>query len=370
MHRKSGIDILLHDHIDGSIAMLYILERLYEIANKPFPFPGYKDLQDLHAKVRDFMNNVQLDIVERFGMLTGVLQSKDALFLLGETYVKTRAKEGIRYVEGRFAPQYHVFGGLTEQEALDALLDGMAAGEEECPQIEANVIASVGREVDWKRAVELVEIFSRSDRSRVVGVDLVCDEAGHGPEKHIPMYREAQRLGFKTTCHAGEWVSDEPNFEKDFGKLLRNVEIAVYDMQVNRIGHATPLGRHLQHPVQNGHNCNSNSCVTEHFSKSNFLYKELAEFEIGVEGCPGSNLSSKLIPNTLCLEIRTMLQQGILYSMSPDDDLFLPNIEQTFEICDAGYRFSQRERKQMRLNAWKTRFGNRKPVPADIAPLL
>ncbi|MBX4190014.1 hypothetical protein KW791_01835 [Candidatus Parcubacteria bacterium] len=357
---KSGLDIMLHDHMDGSIAMLSILEDLYKMAKLPFPFPNFKNYHDLQNQITNFMTNVHKDIVERFAMLTKVLQTKDALFLLGETYVKVRANQGFRYCEARIAPQYHIFGGLTVGEAIDAIVEGIKSGEHLYPHMEVDLIPSVGREVSSSEAVRLIREFNKADREYTPGIDLVCNEAKNKPHKHLEMYREATRLEYKKDCHVAEWVVDrEPeeqdslekiakNFNNDFNDLVENINFALFELEVDRFGHGIPVGY----------------LFSRHASSS--LCQTILEYEIGIEGCPGSNLKSSLIPNVSVLHIREMLKQGVLYSINPDDDLFLPNLPDTFDMCDKEYQFSPREKEQLRANAWATRFGNRKPVPRDV----
>ena len=326
--------VLLHDHGDGSATLLNILPRLFRISNKPFPFSAEPETMAL--EVWQWFKSDR-DIVERFSITTGVLQSPEALYLFGKNYVCRRTSEGYEYCEMTIAPQYHVFNGLTEAEAIAALIEGIKSGERLCPRTEVNIIFSIGREVDSGRAVELVNIAGQCDRDYVVGIGLVCDEATHPPEKHIAMFGRAKQLGLKTTCHAGEWTNSEPNFKRDLPQLIKNIKTAIFDLGVNRLGHAIGLA----------------------YDKS--LMEEVERREIGVEGCPGSNYSSGLIPSTSCLKIRDLLDARVLYSINPDDDLFLPGLRQTFKLCDGEYHFSELEKERLQINAWVSRFGNRKP---------
>ena len=154
------------------------------------------------------------------------------------------------------------------------------------------------------------------------------------------MFKRAKELGFKTTCHAGEWCHNpalgHADWEIDKFWLLRNIRTAVYDLEVDRLGHAIPLAydRHLIRAV---------------FERS-----------IGVEGCPASNLVSGLIPNTQYLEIRELLEAGILYSLNPDDDLFMPVLDEVFKTCNDEYSFTEEEKAKLINNAWISKFGNRK----------
>lgn len=326
--------VLLHDHLDGSMAMMPALPVLFAKSGKKYPFAG--TLSEQYAQVKALFNNAQINIVEKFANTTGVMQSWETLALAAETYVSVRALQGYSYCEAMIAPQYHTFGGLTVPEVVAALIEGIKRGEEKYPTVEVNLIFAVGREIDPDLAVRLVDATGNCDRNYVVGIGLACDEAAHPPDKHIPMFKRAKELGFKTTCHAGEWVSTTPDFDRNLPVLLQNIHIALHTLQVDRIGHAIPLAYNDE------------------------LIRHCIRYGIGIEGCPGSNLASKLIPNTSYLKIRKLLSLGVLYSLNPDDDLFLPTLDETFRLCDNEYNFSSKERELLLRNAWATRFGSRK----------
>ena len=326
--------ITLHDHLDGSRAILPVLRYLFELSGKPYPFLG--SLNEQHAALKKVFEDPQVNIVEKFSNTTGVMQTRDTLALAAYSYVRERGKRGFRYCEATIAPQYHVFGGLTIQEVVRALIAGIDRGEAACPGIEVNLIFTVGREVDAEEAVRLVEAAAECDRRYVVGVGLACDEAAHPPEKHKPMFMRAKKLGFKTTCHAGEWVSTKPDYKRDEKALLKNVRTALFELEVDRIGHAIPLAYDPE------------------------LAAHVAKERIGVEGCPGSNLTSKLIPDTKYLRIRELLDAGVRYSLNQDDDLFMPDLLQTFALCQREYQFTGEEIRNLEENAWRSRFGSRK----------
>lgn len=342
--RLSGIDILLHDHLDGSYPLLSILPELWRKTHedgREYPAAEHR-WEDHHGWVKRWFNDAHRNIVEKFSLTTEVMQDVDTLFLAGKTYTEMRARQGFRYCEARIAPQYHTKLGLTEKQVMDALIRGIKRGELNYPGIEVNLILSIGREVSPDRACDLTGVTAECDRAYVPGIDLVCYEPSDPPEKFKKAYILAKLFRLKTTCHAGEWVTDTKNFLEDIPLLLKNIRMAVFELNVNRIGHATALAydpKLISHIVARG---------------------------IGIEGCPGSNLLTGAIPHVSLLKIRELLNAGVLYSMSPDDDLFLPDMDETFLICNDFYKFTNEEKAKLRLNAWKTRFGNRKPIPEDI----
>lgn len=326
--------VLLHDHLSGSRPMMKILEKLHELNGRAYPF--YGSFREQHEQVKALFQNAQIDIVKKFSTTTGLLQTREALMLAAKNYVVERAKEGFEYCEMTVAPQYLTTRGLTSKKVIAALIEGIKLGEKQYPKMETNILFTIGREINADEAVKLVDIAAKCDRNYVVGIGLACDEAAHPPEKHIKMFRRAKKLGFKTTAHAGEWVSTSPDFDRDQEALLKNVRTAIFDLEVNRIGQAIPLAHDTA------------------------LMAEVARRHIAIEGCPGSNLVSGLIPNTRCLGIDKMLARGIRYSLNPDDDLFMPNMDETFAICDAEYNFTEDQKMRLQMNAWVSAFGHRK----------
>ncbi len=329
--------IILHDHLDGSATLVSILPRLFEMSGKKYPFDPNGDIQGDMMKL---FKDPQIDIVRKFSNTTGVMQSRETLSLVAQNYVRVRALHGFKYCEATVAPQYHIFCGLTENGVVGALIEGIKRGEKEFPNIEVNLIFSVGREVSSEEAVRLVNEANDTDRNYVVGIGLVCDESAHPPEKHKAMFKRAKELSFKTTCHAGEWchhpAKGKADWMRDRYLLLKNIETAIFKLKVDRMGHAIPLA----------------------YSES--LMRAVKERNIAIEGCPGSNLSSGLISNTNYLRIRHLLSRGMNYSLNPDDDLFMPSLNEVFQICNAEYHFTEEEIQKLLRNPWLARFGNRK----------
>lgn len=348
-----GLDNMNHLHLDGSEGLIPIFYDLHRLSRKPF---GLNPRKELKPQITQLFNNPHQGIVEVFKTTTDILQNPVTLFLATEQCVVFYARKGLKYIELTIAPQYLTRGdgiwrkGLSVKEAIEAMIEGIKSGENKAKlagnDIEANLLISVGREISSEEAVKLVNIAGECDHNYVVGIGLVCDEAGHPPEKHISMFKRAKEWGFKTTCHAGEWTTVPPNFEKNLPSLLKNIKTAVIDLEVDRIGHATALAHDRE------------------------LVKMIADKNIGIEGCPLSNLVCGAIPDLKSLKIRGLLEANVLYLLNPDDDIFMPDLDEVFQACNDVYNFTLEEKQQMRLNAWKTRFGNRKPAPKDITPFL
>lgn len=355
-----GLDCLLHDHGDGARPIKRILPWLYEKNGKAIP-PGV----DLGEMVKAKFDDPHGDIIEAFSHTTGLLQSEETIFEFARNHVVARAEEGILYDEVMLAPHYHLLGEFKKEarshpvksmkRVISAVVDGIKAGERERPEIEVNMVVAIGRELSVARAVRVLKALEQSDRDYVVGANLVCDESAFPPELHVPTFDYANRLEINFEFHASEWVrtpEQKPDFIRDLPKLLANLKV-VLDLYVKS---KSKTKKRIGHGISFPFNAD--------------LLKMAVDNEIGVTGCPGSNLQGHNIPNLKALAIRWLLVRNLLWSMNPDDDLFQPNINETFQMCDYVYNFTEQEKLKMRINAWKTRFGHRKSVPKLIESLI
>lgn len=347
---------MCHDHMDGAITNLEKIPEYYRLSGLELPpqIQSFQNLAELKQKVIAWYRNPQIDIVTKFGLLTNVLQNKDTLFLFGHQYTKVRAGQGIKYCEGTFAPQYHTRGDnkskakLTEKEAVEVVLEGMKAAEKEHTDIEPNMLVAIGREIidkkhlEWggvERAKRIIDVMANGDRSRMVGMSLVCDEAKYPPNLHTEIFDYANERGIPTDCHAGEWADlpgEDPESEEVHKRLLENQRFAVYRLKIKRGSHFRLLARDPE------------------------LCRYMRDNNIGVSSCPGSYMYSGLIKSTRELGLNFLLGIGVKVSLNPDDDLFMDGIDNVYWMCDKEYKFNLQERQLLRMNAWNTRFGHRK----------
>ena len=331
---------LLHDHGDGAYPLGNILAELQIMS-------GLKvnQTQDHRRIYRKRFLNVHSDIIEAFSHINKLLQTWDALYLAARNHVLIRARQGFLYDEVMFAPQYHCFGKLTPKEAVEALVAGIKSAEEEFPRMETNFIFAIGRELTPEEAIKLLKVLEQCDRNYVVGTNMVCDESAFPPERHRKTVEYATDAKINLEFHVSEWVrspNQTPDFQRDLPMLLKNLRV-VLDMfrdfkskAKRRLGHA----------------------ITLPYSPRSMSY--VVDKQIGITGCPGSNLQGQNIPHLGILRIKEMLDWGVLWSMNPDDDFFQPDLNEVFHICNQEYRFNEEERKKLLKNPWLTRFGNRK----------
>ena len=115
----------LHCHLDGSVRPATLLELADEYGQ---PLPS-RDVEEL----RDFMRASDArsleDYLARFDTTLSVMQTADALERIAYELAEDAARDGVRYIEVRFAPLLNVRGGLSLGDAVEAPLAGLARAE-------------------------------------------------------------------------------------------------------------------------------------------------------------------------------------------------------------------------------------------------
>ncbi|HEY4474394.1 MAG TPA: hypothetical protein VJC06_00520 [Candidatus Paceibacterota bacterium] len=331
---------LLHDHGDGAQPIGRILAQLQMMAGiKTNPREDYRRIY------RQRFLNVHSNIIEAFSHINKLLQTWDALYLAGWNHVVVRARQGFHYDEVMFAPQYHCFGDLKPKEVVEALVAGIKTAEREYPDVEVNLLFAIGRELRPSKAIQLLKILEQCDRNYVVGANIVCDENKFPPERHRKTIEYADSAEINLDVHVSEWIrrpKQAPDFQRDLPMLIKNLRF-VLDLfgrfkskAKRRIGHGIALPYNHE------------------------LMKFVIDEQIGVTGCPGSNLQGQNIPDLKALRIREMLDHGVIWSMNPDNDFFQPDLNEVFQACNDRYIFTGEEKEKLLRNPWLSRFGNRK----------
>ena len=337
-----------HSHLDGSISQINILPYQHALSGKKYPFNQWADH---HKQIIDWFSDVHRDIVTKFSITTGVMQSPITIFTAAEEYVTYYARKGFRDLKATIAPQYHIFGDeytpaglLTEKNVMDIFIAGFKSGKRKVKattghDIRARLLWGIGREVSSDYAEKLVRMAANCDPEHVSGITLVCNEPQNPPEKHLGAFMLAKDLGIQERrCHV-EWVKDRTdeekntadkilaNYEEDKPQLRRNLETAIFALEATHIDHAFSLPEHDD------------------------LIDEVVKRNIGITVCPGSLLFTKLIHEVEILQLRKLLERGVRLSIDSDDDLFMIGLNEVFQLLDDFYRFTPEEITQLNQNA-------------------
>jgi adenosine deaminase len=214
----------LHCHLDGSLRPETLLELALEY-RVPVPRDSVDALRD-YMRVDDARSLE--DYLARFDVTLSVMQTADALERIAYELSMDAMRDGVRYIEVRYAPVLNVRGGLSLGEALEAPLRGLERARAEGGAT-ARVIVCGLRHQPPEVSLELARLAVAYKERGVVGFDLAGGELGNPASLHARAFAYAREHDLACTCHAGE------------GADAASVREAVHVCGANRIGHATRL---------------------------------------------------------------------------------------------------------------------------------
>lgn len=221
---RSVPKVLLHDHLDGGLRPETIIELSKDIKYKKLPT---NDPEELRAWFFEGANKGSLpEYLRGFEHTCAVMQTHDALERVAYEMMEDMYKDGVCYVETRFAPVYHTQKGLYHSDVVSAVLNGLERGKRDFGVGYGLILCAMRNMKDSEEIAELAVDFRQDG---VVGFDLAGEEGGYPPKKHIHAFQFIQRANFNITIHAGE----------AFGK--ESIWQALQWCGAHRIGHGTKI---------------------------------------------------------------------------------------------------------------------------------
>ncbi|WP_432094465.1 adenosine deaminase [Streptomyces sp. bgisy100] len=209
-----------------------------------------------------------------------VLQTPDALTRTARELVEDWETDGVVHGEVRFAPQLHVRHGMTRDEAVRAVADGLAQGRAATGVSTALLLCCL-RHQSPDESLAVAETALRH-RDVVAGLDLAGDETLYGAGPHRSAFDLAHRAGLPCTVHAGEAAGPESMWE------------AIDVLGARRIGH--------------GVRCTSDTALLD----------RLRTDTIALEMCPTSNVQTGAVPSLSGHPATALLADGLPVTISTD----------------------------------------------------
>jgi adenosine deaminase len=196
--------VLLHDHLDGGLRPATIVELARETGYTGLPT---YDPQELGRWFREASDSGSLErYLETFAHTTAVMQTRDALVRVAAEAAEDLAADGVVYAEQRYAPEQHLEGGLTLEEVVEAVQEGLRLGEKRAADqgrsIRTGQLVTAMRHA--ARSSEIAELAVRYRDAGVSGFDIAGAEAGNPPTRHLDAFEYLRRENFHFTIHAGE----------------------------------------------------------------------------------------------------------------------------------------------------------------------
>ncbi len=194
--------VLLHDHLDGGLRPQTVLDLAREVGH---PLPE----TEADALARWFVTAAHGSLttyLATFEHTVAVLQTAEALHRVAREAVEDLAADGVVAAELRYAPEQHLTAGLSLDDVVTAVRDGLAEGAAATGMRVGQILCAM-RQND--RSEDIAELAVRHRDSTdgtgagaVVGFDLAGPELGHPPDaRAFAVLREAD---LPATVHAGE----------------------------------------------------------------------------------------------------------------------------------------------------------------------
>ena len=151
--------VVLHDHLDGGLRVDTIIELAQECGYaENLPSTNAAELEKWFFDTGASGSLTQY--LTAFSHTVAVMQTADALTRVAREAVEDLAADNVVYAELRMAPELCTEGELSMQEAVDAIVKGLAAGEasaaEQGKKITARFIICAMRNSD--RSTEVAEL--------------------------------------------------------------------------------------------------------------------------------------------------------------------------------------------------------------------
>ncbi len=318
----------LHDHLDGSMRV----ETIIELAQEAGITLPEKEPEKLEQWFHQGCERKSLPLyLETFGITVAVLQSREALKRAAKETLEDLKDDNVVYTEIRFAPILHTQNGLSLNEIVEAVLDGMDEGKRRTG-ISYGLLLCAMRNQSPEISLEIAKLAVAYRDRGVVGLDLAGDESGNPPKAHLEAFQYIRNQNFNITIHAGE----------GFG--LESIWQALQVCGAHRIGHGTRLIDDMD--IEHG-------TIEKMGSLAHFMQDK----RIPIEMCLSSNVGTGAAESIETHPFNTFYHNNFRVFLSTDNRL-MSNTTLTKEMalaCDA-WNLTLKDLEKISTNAMKSAF--------------
>ena len=269
------IRVELHCHLDGSLKIDFV--------DKILRTKGIIiERTELEEKLKVKPDCTSLtEYLEKFDLPLQCLQTKEGLEQAAYELVMDAAKDGVSYIEVRFAPMLSTNKGLPCVEVIDSVVCGLKKGEDESGTYAFAIVCAM-RHHSLEQNMEMLKAAKPFVGKGVCALDLAGDESAFPTSLFRKLFIQAKEWNIPFTIHSGECGS------------VDNIREAI-ELGAKRLGHGIAL------------------------EKSPQLRQLCKEKGIGIEMCPTSNLQTKAVDDLKSYPLKQFLEEGLLVSVHTDN---------------------------------------------------
>ncbi|GAA0427984.1 adenosine deaminase [Leifsonia naganoensis] len=265
--------VSLHDHLDGGLRPATVIE-LGDAIGLELPTTDPVELARWFGEKSN--SGSLVEYLKTFDLTTAVMQTREGLTRVAREFVQDLGADGVVYGEIRWAPEQHLTRGLSLDETVEAVQEGIEAGIQDVratgKRIRVGQLVSAMRHLD--RGLEIAQLAVRHRDNGVVGFDIAGPEAGFPPANQRAAFDYLAENFFPATVHAGE------------ADGLDSIRSALLDGRALRLGHGVRIAEDISIERQD----DENTYVT-----LGTLSQWVKDREIALETSPTSNLQTGAI---------------------------------------------------------------------------
>lgn len=302
----------LHLHLDGSLSpeLAGRLAREQGVLVGDGSEGAVKNLLQAPPRCKDLN-----DYLTRFELPLRIMQTRPALFHCAADLIRRLNEQHMIYAEIRFAPQLHTRQGLSMEDAVRAVADGMTSEAWSGAARPRLILCLMRGDHNHAENMETVRLAAACLGCGVAAVDLAGAEALYPTAWFEEEFALARKLNVPFTIHAGEAAgADSIRAAMRFG--------------ARRIGH----GVHIVQDEQ--------------------LLKMAAESGILLEMCPTSNIQTGAVEALSAHPLARLLRSGMPVCVNTDNmTVSDTDIKNEFaRVCPA-FDLSKAEQRQLLVYA-------------------
>jgi adenosine deaminase len=259
--------IELHVHLDGSFDTFLASNLLNEDISK--------------VKCKMIANDKCKDLTEylkMFDLPVSLMQTRDNLIKVSGELVNELEKDNVIYAEIRFAPLKHQVNGLSLDDIILSVLEGLNKNK----NVKTNLILCMMRNDSFDDNLKVINIAEKYLNKGVCAIDLAGDEINYPTKNFKELFEIAKSKNIPFTIHAGE--------AGDVTSLKSALEFGA-----KRIGHGI-------------------KCVLD-----DEIYEFLKNNSIMLEVCPTSNYQTNAIDKYSDHPIYKIFKDNINLSINTDN---------------------------------------------------
>src|SRR6201996_9119930 len=255
-----------------------------------------------------------LDFLRTYDLAASVIRTGQDYRDITYEYLGACAAGGAIYVELTASPDHARLVGLSDEEHLEAIAQGIDDARRDTG-IEGRILISAVRNFGVEQALAVARHAAERPHPYVVGFSMAGDEAGFPAHDFAEVFAIASGAGLGCTIHAGEWAGPE------------SVRAAL-ELPITRIAHGVRAIEDLA------------------------LVDELAAREMVLDTCPTSNVVLGVYPSYEEHPLPALRDAGVKVTLGSDDPpYFGATIEGEYEVCASRMGFGLEDLREITRTA-------------------